>query len=346
MNILPLEERIGLLHWLREHLDPARRAQLMPIIQQAQQENPWFIARHIHYALDAWYDALAPEKIQRWLEPYKDELEQPRAAQTVGLVLAGNIPLVGLHDVICTLVAGHRAQIKLSSKDRVLMNWVLNLWYEAQPALKEYFRPVERLQNFDAVIATGSNQTIQVLRQYFGKYPNILRGSRTSVAILTGKEQPETFRQLGDDTFIHFGLGCRNISSLWVPKGYDFAPLLKTWDAHFAYVLRHEGYSANYDYYLSVYLLNQEPHIQARTVVLKASELLFAPVAVLHYREYSSPEEVDQWLQSAAQDIQCVVAEEDHWPWRVVPGTTQRPDLWDYADHVDTMRFLLHLHNQ
>ncbi len=340
-KMIPLERRIGLLHWLREHLDPTRRQQLIPIIRRAQDSNPWFTFEHINIALDAWFDALQPEKIEKWLEPYRKSLESERDLLTVGLVLPGNLPLVGLHDLICVMVSGHNAQVKLSSKDTVLMKWVLNLWYEAEPSIKEVIQEVDQLRDIDAIIATGSTHTMRVFKQYFGKYPNIIRGSRTSVAVLTGDETESDIIKLGYDVFTYFGFGCRNVSYIFAPKGYDWKNLLRIWDKHFINVTQHNLYMNNYDYNLSIFLLNKIPHLQGATVLIRESDKLFSPVSVVHVGYYENPEGVKFIIQSLSDSIQCVASNIEDLPYKVPLGQTQYPQLWDYADHVDTMEFLL-----
>ena len=340
-KMIELEKRVGLLHWLRENIAPQRRERLIPIIRKAKDVNPWFTFEHINIALDAWYDALQPEKIERWLQPYVELLNTERELLTIGLVLPGNLPLVGLHDVICVLISGHKAQVKLSSKDSVLMRWVLTLWYEAEPSLRDYIQEVDQLKSVDAIIATGSTHTMRVFKQYFGKYPNIIRGSRTSMAILTGEESEDDLIKLGYDIFTYFGFGCRNVSFLIAPEGYDWKKPLKIWDNHFAHVKQHNLYMNNYDYNLAVFLLNKIPHLQGETILLRETDNVFSPVGVLHVSYYKDFNDARNRVVELSYTIQCVASNIEDLPYRVPLGKTQYPQLWDYADHIDTMKFLL-----
>ncbi|EHQ29418.1 hypothetical protein [Mucilaginibacter paludis] len=259
----------------------------------------------------------------------------------VGLILAGNIPLVGFHDVLCVLASGNRALIKASSNDARLIKYILNLLVEIAPEFETRFSFVERLANFDAVIATGSNNTSRYFEYYFGKVPNIIRKNRNSVALLTGNETKEQLFMLGHDIFDFFGLGCRNVSKLLVPAGYDFVPFFEAIEPHQP-IINHHKYNNNYDYNKSIYLVNGDKHLDNGFLLVKEDERLASPLAVLYFEYYDNLPAAVNRLADLSESIQCIVTHEAVAVSNQVVdfGKSQQPQLWDYADGVDTMAFL------
>jgi hypothetical protein len=254
--------------------------------------------------------------------------------------MAGNIPLVGFHDFLSVLIAGHVAVIKLSSKDTVLLRWLIGLLLEIAPAFKDQIDIAERLQNFDAVIATGSDNSSRYFEYYFGKYPHIIRKNRTSVAILTGKETPEQIAVLGNDVFSYFGLGCRNVSKVFIPEGYTFETLLRPWEPRNP-IIHHHKYCNNYDYQKSILLVNCVPFLDNGFILLQQSEKMVSPISVLYYETYSDDQSLAATLAKHADKIQCITGL--HALATVAPGQSQFPALTDYPDQVDVLEFLAEL---
>jgi hypothetical protein len=301
------------------------------IIHSAHFSNGWFTPSETERAIRAWGHSLNENDLQIWLAEDENHLLK---ARRVGLVLAGNIPMVGFHDIITVLAAGHTAMIKLSSQDKTLVPHVLQKLIEIEPAFKEQIMFVDRLEDFEAVIATGSNNTSRYFEYYFGKVPHIIRKNRNSVAILDGTETAEDLNRLGEDIFSYFGLGCRNVSKLFVPQSYDFDQFFKAIEC-FKTVADNHKYNNNYDYNKSIFLVNRHEHLDNGFLLLKEDPGIASPLGVLFY-------EVIRAVNSLAQNIQVVVAGQQI--NTQVPsvnfGKSQSPHLWDYADGVNTLDFL------
>lgn len=313
---------------------------LVEAISKAEQHNGWFTKENILFALEQWANLLTKDQLESWISKYGIKpLDEPK---TVGIVMAGNIPLVGFHDFLCVLLSGHRVMVKLSSNDKILLPFLANFLIKVNPELAHRIQFVEgKMENFDAVIATGSNNTGRYFEYYFGKKPNIIRKNRNSVAILTGEESKEELEALGEDVFRYYGLGCRNVSKLYVPKGYDFEPFF---NAMYAYkdIIHQHKYANNYDYNKAVYLMSEFQLLDNGFLVLKEEESLASPISVLFYSHYETKEELTQVLENRKEDIQCLVTATGIGS-EVKFGETQKPRLDDYADGVDTMAFLLQL---
>lgn len=313
---------------------------LVEAISKAEQHNGWFTKENILFALEQWANLLTKDQLESWISKYGIKpLDEPK---TVGIVMAGNIPLVGFHDFLCVLLSGHRVMVKLSSNDKILLPFLANFLIKVNPELAHRIQFVEgKMENFDAVIATGSNNTGRYFEYYFGKKPNIIRKNRNSVAILTGEESKEELEALGEDIFRYYGLGCRNVSKLYVPKGYDFEPFF---NAMYAYkdIIHQHKYANNYDYNKAVYLMSEFQLLDNGFLVLKEEESLASPISVLFYSHYETNEELTQVLENRKEDIQCLVTATGIGS-EVKFGETQKPRLDDYADGVDTMAFLLQL---
>ena len=312
------------------------------VIQQASLENEWFTIENILLAVRNIADALAGDNLDKWLSNYP-ELEKYNTTKNVALIMAGNIPLVGFHDLLSVLIIGHKAVIKLSSKDDVLLKGLVELLYHINPGFKDYiFFAEERLKGFDAVIATGSNNSAQYFEYYFGKYPNIIRKNRNSVAVLTGEESKEALKLLADDIFQYFGLGCRNVSKLFIPDDFNLDKLFEA-VYHYKEVINHNKYANNYTYNRSVYLMNQINFFENGFWILKEDLSMSSPISVAFYERYNNIDTVKQRLNIDKEQIQCVVSNIKGLPQQVNFGEAQKPQLWDYADNVDTLKFLLSL---
>jgi len=310
-------------------------------VQKAGQLNPWFEKEHVLAAIWNIGKELDQEKLDAWLNRYRSRIDGARDPRTVGVVMAGNVPLVGFHDFISVLVSGNRFVGKLSSDDRVLLPMLAGRLVEFLPGLGESIRfEEEKLTRFDAVIATGSNNSSRYFEYYFGKYPHIIRKNRNGVAILTGHENTGDLRDLADDVFLFFGMGCRNVSKLFVPEGYDFSPLLeslRSWER----VAGMNKYRNNFDYYRSIYMINRIQCHDNGSVMITKDERIASPPSVLYYEEYKNLDEVSSLLEDRREEVQCVVAPDGVIEGSLPFGTAQHPELWDYADGVDTMEFLL-----
>lgn len=305
------------------------------------QSNPWFTPEFVAFALQSIAtEFLDVGKCRTWLEAYPD---RERPSRRIGLVLAGNLPLVGFHDIFCVLAAGHHAVVKMSEKDNVLLPWLIELWDSYAPGIRDRISLVEKLSGFDAVMATGTNNSSRYFEYYFSRYPRLLRGHRNGVAVLSGEETPAELAGIMRDIFLYFGLGCRNVSALVIPTGYDFAgwdDLVRPW----AHLSDHPKYRHNLDYNLALYLINNIPHSHLGPLILKPDEAIASRIGCVHYRTCYRQEDLLTLLESDRDGIQCLVSREEIPGWEVVrPGATQMPALGQYADGVDTMEFLLAL---
>lgn len=304
------------------------------LLKRSEIENPWFTIENQKFALKQWTDLLTEENIADWLKEYQIS----KTTKRVGLILAGNIPLVGFHDVISVVLSNHIPVIKLSSKDKYMIPFLLRKWNEFSEG-NVSFEFVERLENFDAVIATGSNNTARYLEYYFKKHLNIIRKNRTSIAVLKGDETEEELKLLAEDIFRYFGLGCRNVTRLFIPQDFVIDRLFESF-LDFQEIINHNKYANNYDYNRAVYLLNQDKFWDNNFVMLKEDEKLFSPLSVINFSRYSSLDEVKSFISENEENIQCVVAKDELGLDSIKLGEAQNPGLNTYADNVDTMKFL------
>lgn len=326
------QERIFLMAQLGDYL-LNNDAPLKDVKQNAERENPWFVPESIDLAIkNISTDLLKKDLLEKWAALYNIPYEN-KINKTVGIVMAGNIPLVGFHDLLCVFISGHKAIIKPSSKDIVLVKHITDKLEEWNNETKQYISFAENLKGCDAYIATGSNNSGRYFEYYFGKYPHIIRRNRTSVAVLEGNETREELDLLADDIQLYFGLGCRNVTKLYVPEGYDFIPLLtalKKYDDYFSF----HKYKNNYDYQLALLLLNNKKYLSTGALLLSENASLFSPVSEVHYEYYKNKNEVIASLINN-KDVQCIIGKD------LIPfGQSQNPRLTDYADGVDTMQFL------
>lgn len=335
------QDRVAALVALGKHLqepDEYREA----VIHRTYHNNQWFTKENQRKAIQSIADYfLSEKKLTDWLSAY--ELPEETQAQKVGLVMAGNIPLVGFHDLLCTFVTGHKAIIKLSEKDKYLVPYLIRQLSLIDERTADYFEEVERLNGFDAVIATGSNNSARYFEQYFSKYPNIIRKNRNAVAVLDGTESTEALIAFGEDVFQYFGLGCRNVAKLYVPENYDFEPLLEALHEHREIILHHK-YKNNFDYNYAVLVLNKEKYMANGCIILKEAADISSPIAGLNYEYYSSLADLEVVLDNRKDEIQLIIAKEGLLSQKTYTfGKAQEPELHDYADGVDTLAFLLGL---
>lgn len=306
----------------------------------AKAANPWFLEENILFALGQWGETLTETNLEEFLSNYS--LEPGDSQKTVGIVMAGNVPLVGFHDFLCVLLSGHRVLAKLSSQDRHLMPFLASILVQAEPDLSPRIQFVEGIMTgYDAVIATGSNNTGRYFEHYFGKGPHIIRKNRNSVAILSGTENQAELKALGQDIFSYFGLGCRNVSKIYVPKGYDF-DLFFNGIKDYGEVVNHFKYANNYDYNRAIFLMNGQVFLDNGFLLLKEDPGLSSPISVLHFSQYDPNIDPRVGLGALEGQIQCIVSGSGRYG-EIPFGQAQNPGLADYADGVDTMEFLLGL---
>ncbi len=311
------------------------------LIRLSQSHNGWYTPEQVYFSIQSWAEALTKENIDKWLSAYSFDSDQDdKNGKTVALILAGNIPLVGFHDFLSVLITGNKALIKTSSNDQYLLPFLAKYLIAVDENLKDRITFVEgKLENFDAVIATGSNNTSRYFEYYFKDKPSIIRKNRNSAAILTGKETNEDLEALGEDIFRYFGLGCRNVSKLYIPKDYSFDAFFQ---AMFKYqdVIHYEKYANNYDYNKAVFLMSNFKLLDNGFLTLKEDSSYASPISSVFYEYYKNLDELEKRLQEDTDQIQCIVSN-NLTPNSIAFGETQKPQLWDYADNVDTITFLL-----
>ncbi len=347
-----LEERIALMVRLGKYFSDKPPA-WQEAVTEAERQNGWFTPDFTQMAaqvISSFY--LQEDRLRNWLNQYPDITTHDITATRpqVGIVMAGNIPLVGFHDFLCVYLSGMRVKLKLSSKDTVLWEHILKVLQEWDSNFPHQVNIGDMLKNCDAYIATGSNNSARYFEQYFQKYPHIIRKNRSSVAILDGNESAEELEALADDVCTYFGLGCRNVTKIWLPESYSFETLLPAFDKYKQHI-HHNKYKNNYDYQLALFLLNKMEYMTNGSILLAPSESIYAPISVLHYGFYTDK---TQLLQQLATDdnIQCITVKDTK---TIMPGDesshiktfgqSQYPQLDDYADGVDTLQFLLQLNS-
>ncbi len=306
-------------------------------LKLAQEHNGWFTKENIENALFGWHNQLTNNNINHWLKKYNFNNE---SLKTIAVIMAGNIPLVGFHDFISVLISGQKVLVKQSSNDRHILPFLAKYLEYVEPEFKNRIAFTEnKLTNFDAVIATGSDNTARYFEYYFRGKPSIIRKNRNSVAILTGNESQEDLKALSEDIFRYYGLGCRNVSKLYVPSDYNFDDFFKAM-YHWHPIINQTKYANNYDYNKAVYLMSEFDMLENGFLMLKQDESFSSPIATVFYEHYSSEEQLKGILHKNSDHIQCVVAKgfDDS---EIQFGNTQSPNLWDYADGVDTISFSL-----
>ncbi len=318
---------------------------LKTLIERSKETNPWFTEENVLHAFGNWAKALTRLKLEKWLKNYTVNYNKP--VKNIGIIMAGNIPLVGFHDMLSVLASGHKAIVKLSKHDKHFIPLLVKYLEHLNPDWKNRVQFTDGiLKNIDAVIATGSNNTARYFEYYFGKYPHIIRKNRNSVAVLTGKETTVELQGLMDDIFLYFGLGCRNVSKIFVPENYDFNLLFEA-SLKYKHYIEYEKYRNNFVYNKAVFIMSTDENekkslLENGLFLLKKDFRYASPIGVVFYEEYNNISEVEKILQHSRDQIQVIVS---HVPQlNAIPfGKTQQPELWDYADGVDTMKFLLNL---
>ena len=333
---MKLEERISsfalLGKKLRELINSGDDSE---IVNSQHLKNAWFTPENVRFALTSIAESLTEESLEKWLSKYP-ELSNANKPKTIGIIMAGNIPLVGFHDFMCSLITGNKVVTKTSSKDSDLIVRIANMLCGINGEFGELINFTQNsLSGFDAVIATGSNNTSRYFEYYFGKYPNIIRKNRNSIAVVDGGESEYELKELGRDVFSYFGLGCRNVSKIYMPAGYELSNLIDNWNSY-ANVINNNKYANNYDFYKAVFLVNKDKFADAGYLLLKEENAVSSPVSVLYYEYYNSKAELKTNIEKHKNNIQCIVSKND------VPfGKSQNPYLWDYSDGIDTIDFLI-----
>ena len=323
-----LGQRLSSLQWVEEHFGEA--------IEQQYRENSWFTPEFCRYAISAIAKMLTPEALDAYYAHYKDVAPKEAPRKRVAVISAGNIPMAAFHDFFCILVSGNDYQGKLSSQDKRLLPILAQELIHIEPKFAERITFVDRIANFDAVIATGSNNSSRYFSYYFDKYPHILRKNRNSVAILDGSETEEELRFLAHDIYLYFGLGCRSISKLFVPKDYDFVPFLHILTQESQPIALHHQFNNNLDYQKAVHLMNQIPYMDAGTFLLVENQNYASPIGMLYYEYYDDLNPIKQRLTTDSDQLQCIVGHSAS-PF----GSAQNPSLLDYPDGVDVLAWLL-----
>ncbi|MGY6558048.1 MAG: acyl-CoA reductase [Nitritalea sp.] len=336
-----VRHRIQALGHLGDRIGELSDAEFQALAFRVENNNSWFTPKMLRTALDGLMRMLDRQALEEWVAPYSFP---EKGRKDVGILAAGNIPAVAFHDLLCVLMAGHKASVKLSSGDQVLMRWLIAELQAINPVFEADIEVADMLKAKDAYIATGSNNSARYFQHYFGRYPHIIRQNRTSVAVLRGEETEEELRQLGADVFTYYGLGCRNVSKVYIRKEEHLHAFFDA-VADFEWVREHHKYVNNYDYNKSIFLVNKVPHLDTGFLLAREEEALVSPIAVLHYAFYEQEESLKRELAARASEIQCLVAGQPALVDAATPlgqvafGQAQVPGLADYADHVDTLTF-------
>lgn len=337
-----LEERISAFSTLGEILHNSLQGRSTPftgrvndLIETQHLKNPWFTPANVRLALNNTADELTEENLVKWTATYP-ALNDTVEPLNVGIIMAGNVPLVGFHDLLSVLITGNSAIVKTSSKDPDLIRLIADILISVNGEFNSRISISDgMLSGFDIVIATGSDNSSRYFEHYFGRYPNIIRKNRNSIAVIDGNESNEELEALGSDIFSYFGLGCRSISKLFVPEKFDMSEVTKNWEKYSA-LINHSKYAANYDFNKAVLLVNKEKFADTGYLILKEENVLSSPVAVLYYEFYNSQEQLNKYFRDNSDKIQCIVGS-NYMPF----GKAQSPALWDYADGIDTIDFIL-----
>lgn len=338
---LKLEERIDLLDKLGNYILEYDEA-IEGVIELSSLKNRWFTHENTRRALTSIANEfLNKKKLSNWVEQYG--ITDSTSPKAVGLILAGNIPAVGFHDMLCCFVAGHKSILKLSEKDSIILPFLVDKLKSYDKRAAGYFELVNKLKDFEAVIATGSNSSSVYFEQYFGKYPHIIRKNRNGVAVLSGNESEEELLALGNDIFDYFGLGCRSVSKIYVPSGYDFDKFLEATHT-FNKIINHSKYKNNFDYNYAILILNKEPFLSNGCLLLREDKQIASRISNLNYEYYDDVNKLEKQLQDDHEFLQCICTSVTFNDLVTIPfGASQTPSLDNFADGVDTMKFLTSL---
>ncbi len=312
-----------------------------PRLELAEAKNRWFTQESIKYTFKELGNLLSSKNLNNWLAQYN--ISKPISQKTIGLVLAGNIPLVGFHDILCVLLTGNKVLAKLSHKDEILYTIVKELLVKINPIYSELISFTNAsLKNIDAIIATGSDNSSRYFDYYFGKYPNIIRKNRNSIAIIQSDNTNEDFEKLGEDIFTYFGLGCRNVSYLLIPEGFDLGNFFRGIES-FAGIINHHKYANNYQYQKTLLSMNNTPFYDNNFCLLTENNSMTSPIGTIHYKYYKSDSDLQNHIIANKHKIQCIVSKTKYSFNTYSFGMAQKPELTDYADNIDTINFLLNL---
>ncbi|MBT4345586.1 MAG: acyl-CoA reductase [Flavobacteriales bacterium] len=334
---MTLQDRINIISELGLYLRKNFLEDHFDSIKIATVKNPWFTVKSITNAVLSISDMVEKDMLNAWLNPYT--IKEPSSPKNVLIIMAGNIPLVGFHDLLSVIIMGHNPVIKLSSNDNVLMPLIINIFLDLFPSNYNQIKFINDVKgrSFDAVITTGTDNSANYFKYYFKDAKKIIRKNRRSIAILDGSESSQQIKGLANDIFLYYGLGCRNVSKLYLPCGYDLNILFKSFYSH-KHVMEHKKYGNNYDYNKAIFLMGNNKLIENGFILLKEDSSLYSPVAMLYYEYYNDINDVDTFINKNSDKIQCIVSKNN------IPfGNTQKPKLWDYADGVDTIDFLKQL---
>ncbi len=299
--------------------------------------NGWYTKENIELQIQSWVNLLQEDKLNEWLSAYTANEKQPK---NIGIICAGNIPLVGLHDLLCTLLSGHNAKLKLASDDTLLMQFVISELIKIDSVYKKQIQTLEKLNNIDALIATGSNNSARYFEYYFKHIPKIIRKNRNSIAIVTMDTTDKDLDLLSNDIFYFFGLGCRNVSKLYLEKGFDLNRLFNAFYKH-KEVVNNKKYGNNYDYNRAILLMKVVPFLENAFLILKEDKQISTPVAVLNYEYFELKSELETELFTLQNELQCIVSNKASSNFKTIKfGESQNPQWHDYADNIDTLRFL------
>lgn len=335
-----LSDRISAFVQLGELIKNLPLNEKEELFWKAENKNSWFTASSCQSALNGVASMIDEEKFSQWVGEY-GEL-QPESPKSIGIMMAGNIPAVGFHDLMTVLISGNKACMKLSSADEILMKWIIGQLITIEPRFADFVEVEEMLKGKDAYIATGSDNSARYFNYYFGKYPSIIRRNRTSIAVLSGHESTEELQALGRDIFQYFGLGCRNVSKIFIKSKEQLQHLLDSLEI-FSEVMNHHKYLNNYDYNKSILLVNREDHLDNGFLLVRETTESVSPISVLFYEIYADLDQLQVRLEEIKENIQCIVSNPDYYEGAVSFGKAQEPEVWDYADGVDTLRFLQEL---
>lgn len=331
-----LSQRIDAFQKLGDKINQVPANELLEITENVKNQNPWFTEDNIKLALTNVRQFLFKENLEKWTSSYDLHPDSPKK---IGVAMAGNIPLVGFHDFLCILISGHHIAAKLSSQDSILIKWLTDMLISIETEFSSHISFQERLNHVDAMIATGSDNTARYFEYYFRNIPNIIRKNRSSCGIILGEESSNELNVLGQDVFTYFGLGCRNVSKLYVPEGYNFIRMLDSW-APYQNIIHHHKYCNNYDYQKSILLVNGIPFLDTGYVLLTENDALVSPISTIYYETYANQADLSQKLERHREKLQCLVSANAWYKESVAFGKAQFPEVWEYADHVDTLAFL------
>jgi len=334
---MDLKKRLKSFIELGKHLDNLGATKLQQLKSEAIKENTWFTNENIDLAIKGVISYLDQSQLISWLEGYSI---RPNRQADVGIIMAGNIPLVGFHDFLCVIMSGNSALVKISSKDSIVTKFLFKKLIEVDPNMKSQFRLVNKLNKASAVIATGSDNSAKYFNYYHRDCPRLIRKNRTSVGIIKGDETPDRLKILGDDIFQYFGLGCRNISKLYIPKGYDLRTAMVNFQAY-NHLNDHTSYSNNYRYNKTKFLMKEIDFVDTGFLLIVKDKELVSPISVLFYEEYLGKHELNTVLNRERHKIQCIISDKGWYNNSIPFGSAQLPKVWDYPDNVDTMRFLI-----